>query len=86
MEQRMHTVKILFFATLRDYVGSKSVELEIPQGTTIGGLTDMLAATYPRLEKVKESMMAAINREYAAEMQVIPLAAEIAFFPPVSGG
>lgn len=82
----MHTVKILFFATLRDYVGSKSVELEIPEGTTIGGLTDMLAATYPRLEKVKESMMAAINREYAAETQVIPLAAEIAFFPPVSGG
>jgi molybdopterin converting factor subunit 1 len=82
----MHTVKILFFATLRDYVGSKSVELEIPEGTTIGGLMDMLATTYPRLEKVKESMMAAINREYAAEMQVIPLAAEIAFFPPVSGG
>jgi len=82
----MHTVKILFFATLRDYVGSKSVELEIPEGTTIGGLMDMLATTYPRLEKVKESMMAAINREYAAETQVIPLTAEIAFFPPVSGG
>jgi len=82
----MHTVKILFFATLRDYVGSKSVELEIPEGTTIGGLMDMLATTYPRLEKVKESMMAAINREYAAEAQVIPQAAEIAFFPPVSGG
>ena len=82
----MHTVKILFFATLRDYVGSKSVELEIPEGTTIGGLTDMLATAYPRLEKVKESMMAAINREYAAEAQVIPQAAEIAFFPPVSGG
>ncbi|MGZ6346994.1 MAG: MoaD/ThiS family protein [Anaerolineales bacterium] len=76
----------MFFATLRDYVGSKSVELAIPVGTTIGGLTDMLASAYPRLEKVKESMMAAINREYAAETQVIPLAAEIAFFPPVSGG
>jgi molybdopterin converting factor small subunit len=46
----------------------------------------MLAETYPRLEKVKDSMMAAINREYAAEEQVIPQEAEIAFFPPVSGG
>ncbi len=62
------------------------LSLTIPVGTTIGGLTDMLATAYPRLEKVKESMMAAINREYAAETQVIPQEAEIAFFPPVSGG
>ncbi len=50
----MHKVKVLFFATLRDYVGTKSVELEIPFGSTVGGLTDMLVATYPRLEKVKD--------------------------------
>ncbi|MDP2994586.1 MAG: molybdopterin converting factor subunit 1 [Anaerolineales bacterium] len=82
----MHKVKVLFFATLRDYVGSKSLELEIPFGMTVGGLTDLLVATYPRLEKVKNSMMVAINREYAANEQVIPEGAEIAFFPPVSGG
>ncbi len=82
----MQKVKVLFFATLRDYVGTKSLELEIPTGLTVGGLTKILVKTYPRLEKVKESMMAAINREYAADEQVIPLEAEIAFFPPVSGG
>jgi molybdopterin synthase catalytic subunit len=86
MEIRMQKVKILFFATLRDYVGVKTLELEVPVGITIGGLMDILAATYPRLEKVKGSMMAAINREFAAVTQVIPLEAEIAFFPPVSGG
>jgi molybdopterin converting factor subunit 1 len=82
----MQKVKVLFFATLRDYVGAKLVELEIPSGTTIHGLTDLLVVTYPRLEKVKDSMMAVINREYAADEQVIPEGAEIAFFPPVSGG
>ncbi len=82
----MHKVKILFFATLRDYVGAKTVELEIPSETTVGGLTALLVAKYPRLEKVKDSMMAAINREYTADEQVIPADAEIAFFPPVSGG
>ena len=82
----MYKVKVLFFATLRDYFGSKSLELEIPFGMTVGGLTDLLVATYPRLEKVKNSMMVAINREYAANEQVIPEGAEIAFFPPVSGG
>ena len=82
----MQKVRVLFFATLRDYVGSKSVELEIPFGLTVDGLTDLLVATYPRLEKVKDMMMAAINREYAADKEVIPEGAEIAFFPPVSGG
>jgi len=82
----MHKVKVLFFATLRDYVGAKSVEIEISSGTTVQGLTDLLVTKYPRLEKVKDSMMAAINREYAADEQVIPEGAEIAFFPPVSGG
>jgi len=82
----MHKVNVLFFATLRDYVGSKSVELEIPIGITIDGLTDLLVAAYPNLGKVKDLMMAAINREYAADEQVVPEGAEIAFFPPVSGG
>jgi molybdopterin converting factor subunit 1 len=82
----MNHVKILLFATLRDYVGARSLELDVPAGTTVRGLTDQLVQTYPRLEKVKDSMMAAINREYAADEQVIPEKAEIAFFPPVSGG
>lgn len=82
----MNKVKILFFATLRDYVGSKSIELEIPSGTTVNGLTMKLVSIYPVLEKVKDSMMAAIDREFAGDEEVIPEEAEIAFFPPVSGG
>lgn len=82
----MHKVKILFFATLRDYVGSKSVEMEIPIGCTIEGLLDLLVTTYPSLKKVRELMMAAVDREYVSGAQVIPQGAEIALFPPVSGG
>ena len=82
----MNQVKVLLFATLRDYVGARSVDLELPAGTTIAGLEELLVARYPRLEKVRGSMMAAIDRVYAADEQVIPDQAEIAFFPPVSGG
>jgi molybdopterin converting factor subunit 1 len=82
----MHKVKVMFFATLRDYVGKKSEDVEIPFNTTIGGLLDFLVVTYPNLEKVKDTIMVAINREYATNEQIIPEGAEIAFFPPVSGG
>ncbi len=79
-------VKILLFATLRDYVGAKAIEMEIPQGTTVTGLKDVLAKMYPRMAPAKNSIMAAINHEYAADDQIIASNAEIALFPPVSGG
>jgi molybdopterin synthase catalytic subunit len=82
----MNKIKVLLFATLRDYVGARSVEFEVPGGSTVAALEDELVRRYPRLEKVRGSMMAAINREFAADEMVIPENAEVAFFPPVSGG
>jgi molybdopterin converting factor subunit 1 len=79
-------IKILFFATLRDYVGAKAIELEVPADTTVARLKESLVKRYPQMLPAQNSIMAAINREYAADEQVIPLDAEIALFPPVSGG
>ncbi len=82
----MKRVKVLLFATLRDYVGAASVEVEIPPQATIRDLEEHLIATYPRLGIVRNSMMAAVNHEFVADEQIIPDGAEVAFFPPVSGG
>lgn len=82
----MNQVKVLLFATLRDYAGVRSVELELPAQATIRDLEERLIEVYPGLGVVRASMMAAINREFAADDQVVPDNAEIAFFPPVSGG
>ena len=79
-------ISILFFATLRDYVDAKTIELEVPAGTTVAGLKKILLRKYPKMIPAKNSIMAAINREYAADEEVIPMEAEIALFPPVSGG
>jgi molybdopterin converting factor subunit 1 len=79
-------IKILFFATLRDYAGVKALELEIPADTTLAGLKELLTSRYPKMIPAQKSIMAAINREFAADEQLIPMDAEIALFPPVSGG
>jgi molybdopterin converting factor subunit 1 len=79
-------IKILFFATLRDYAGIKALELDIPADTTVAGLKELLTSRYPKMIPAQKSIMAAINREFAAEEQLIPMDAEIALFPPVSGG
>ena len=79
-------VKLLFFATLRDRAGAKSMEIEIPEGTTVQGLKELVAREYPNLKQSMETVLIAINREYAFDDAVVPPDTEVAMFPPVSGG
>ncbi len=80
------SVKILFFANLRDRAGTKSLELEIPKGITVQGLKDQVARDYPNLKQSMEAVLISINREYAFDETVVADGSEVAMFPPVSGG
>jgi len=82
----MNRIKLLFFATIRERVGVKSLELDATDELTIQGLKDRLSADYPNLKESMKSVLITINREYAFDEAVIPPNAEIGMFPPVSGG
>ncbi|HSJ89633.1 MAG TPA: molybdopterin converting factor subunit 1 [Anaerolineales bacterium] len=82
----MNDVKALFFATLRDHVGVRSVELQIPKNTTVASLKSILVERYPMLMGLIGHTLLSVNQEYAFDETVIPDNAEIALFPPVSGG
>ena len=79
-------VRTLFFATLRDRVGVRSVELQIPAQTNIEGFKSILLERFPALQGLTSHMLISVNQEYAFDDVVIPDGAEIALFPPVSGG
>ncbi|HKY55024.1 MAG TPA: molybdopterin converting factor subunit 1 [Anaerolineales bacterium] len=82
----MNRVKLLFFATLRDRAGTKALELDVPSDLTVRGLKEKLSHEYPNLKESMKSVLITINREYAFDEAVIPPDAELAMFPPVSGG
>ena len=82
----MNHVKLLFFATIRDRAGTKSMELDVADDLTIQGLKEKLSVDYPNLKESLKSVLITINREYAFDEAVIPQNAEVAMFPPVSGG
>ena len=82
----MNRIKLLFFATIRDRAGTKFMDLDAPEDMTVQGLKDKLAKEYPNLKDSMKSVLITINREYAFDEAVIPLNAEMAMFPPVSGG
>ena len=82
----MNHVRLLFFATLRDRAGTKSMEIDIPADLTVQGLKEKISSEFPNLKESMSSVLITINREYAFDEAVIPANAELAMFPPVSGG
>lgn len=82
----MNRVKILFFAYYREKTGLKQIELELPDGALVADLKPRLVSAYPELSGVLPSALIAVNHDFAFDQDEIPPAAEIAIFPPVSGG
>lgn len=82
----MSKVKVLLFATLRQHAGANSVEIEFREGMKVRELKDELRKQHPNLRESLESVLIAINHEYAFDEDVVPASGEIALFPPVSGG
>ena len=82
----MNNIKVLFFATLRDRMGAKSVQIEIPDGATVRELKENIARQYPGVAPSLKTVLTAVNHEYASEDAVLPVNAEVGMFPPVSGG
>jgi MoaE-MoaD fusion protein len=79
-------VKLLFFATLRERIGTRSLEIDIPVNMNVQGLKSKLSNDYPDLKESMKSVLISINQEYSFDDAVIPMNAESALFPPVSGG
>jgi MoaE-MoaD fusion protein len=79
-------ITVLFFATLRDRAGTKQTHLELERGARVSDLKRQLEAQFPDLAPALPSALIAVNREYAFDADTIPDRAEVALFPPVSGG
>jgi molybdopterin converting factor subunit 1 len=82
----LNTIKIHFFASLRDRAGVRTTNVEIANGATIADLKTKLLELYPGLGDLLHHCLASINYAYVFDEAEIPADAEIAFFPPVSGG
>jgi molybdopterin converting factor subunit 1 len=83
----MNQIKILLFATLRERAGGERfIMVILPDGATVQMLKEKIAGEYPLLEPSMKSVLVTINREYATDGALLSEGAEVAMFPPVSGG
>lgn len=82
----MNQITLLFFANLRELVGTKEVSLSIMDYSTVADLKSQVADLYPQLTSHLEITLVSVNKEYGFDEEIIPVGAEVALFPPVSGG
>lgn len=84
------TITVLFFASLREALGTAREELELPaQVGTIGQLRAHLRERGPVWAQALgegRAVRMALNQVMASSETPIPPRAEVAFFPPVTGG
>lgn len=82
----MNKVKVLFFATLKEKAGVTEADLDLGDGANVAELKQALFARFSNLSQAASSMLVAVNKEYAFDADLVPAGAEVALFPPVSGG
>lgn len=80
------TVRVLFFATLRDLAGVREEQLTLPSGAIVADLKQTVIRRYEKLALAMDSAIVAVNREFAFPDQHLKNGDEVALFPPVSGG
>lgn len=84
------TLTVLFFASLREALGTGRELIEAPaSGLTAGQLREQLRARGPQWAQAlgpDRAVRIAVNQVMAQADTPIPAGAEVAFFPPVTGG
>ena len=79
-------VKVLYFASCRDIVGTGEQEMPLEDGVTVADLISEIASEHVRFVDMAPSLMVSVNQEYVERDTVLGDGDEVAFIPPVSGG
>lgn len=78
---RFVRIEVKLFAMLRERAGSESIEVELPEGATVGDLLSELGGLIGAMP-----VRAAVNRSYSEASRPLSPGDEVALVPPVSGG
>lgn len=81
----MH-ITVKFFAMVRERLGVRETELELPEGSRVSDVQARVDEMAPDLAPLFARSMVMRNQEYTDPDELLADGDEIAFIPPVSGG
>jgi molybdopterin converting factor small subunit len=86
MTQIQMKIRVQFYAQLRDLVGIRDLELELPQGATVRELLEKIYGQKPALRAHDKSILIGARLEFVDRNYKPNPGEEIAIMPPVQGG
>jgi molybdopterin converting factor subunit 1 len=79
-------VRVLLFASLREAIGQKQLELELPADATLAELLARLERDHDVVARHRGKIFVSLNEERATLDTQLGEGDEVALLPPVSGG
>jgi sulfur-carrier protein len=79
-------IRVKLFAAMRDLAGDAAVEVDVPDGATVGELRRALGMQVPLARTLLQRSGVAVNHDLAENDRPLQATDEVAVIPPVSGG
>ncbi|UCC94020.1 MAG: MoaD/ThiS family protein [Thermoplasmata archaeon] len=79
-------VRVRYFAAHKELAGVSEETVEVPEGTTVDGLLQVLMGLHPGLEGIRRDTMVSVNRGVGSADIVLDDGDDVALFPPIQGG
>ena len=80
------SVTICFYSYFKDLTGCANTTETLSDGSTLNDLLKRIAARYPKLGEMRNSMLIAVGVDYQPRDYVLKEGDQVSFFPPVQGG
>jgi MoaD family protein len=79
-------VRALFYAQLRDLIGSREINVDLAEGATVRDLLEQIYAQQPKLRPHDKSILIGADVEFVDRNYKLKEGEEISIMPPVQGG
>jgi molybdopterin converting factor small subunit len=79
-------IVVKLFAAAREVAGAGEVALDVADGATVADVERALVSKHPGLAGIASHSRWAVNAAFSTKDAKLPLNAEVALIPPVSGG
>jgi MoaD family protein len=79
-------IHVQFYAQLRDLVGVRELEVDLPTGATARDLLDKIYAQHPSLRAHDKSILVGAGVEFIDRNYKLNSGDDISIMPPVQGG
>ena len=79
-------VLVLYFAAAKEAAGLSSEVMDLPEGTTVAALVEIVSRAHPAVARLAPSLRVAVDEKFAPSAQVLESGDTFALLPPASGG